>query len=272
MSQKKNYSYRLIIFFLSLLIVVLLYKGYKDNKTAHELQNSLQEENYITQTQLTEMIEKYDSARLKLNKASIEEGTITLNSINGGTTKETVALSFKDIVSVNEQIAAIKDSIASLKKKLRNLEKLNSVTTKQKVVVNNLEKISASSKLVISNLQARGVKFIKDNSTNAQKKEIEQIRVCFSFEGNQIVDYGNKELFIQIVNPKNEIVSKDNLVFEQNNTTLRYSKKVDFLYNKQITDVCTYVDLEKNKIYKGRYLVNLYSGTKKIGSTIFNYN
>ena len=53
MSQKKNYSYRLIIFFLSLLIVVLLYKGYKDNKTAHELQNSLQEENYITQTQLT---------------------------------------------------------------------------------------------------------------------------------------------------------------------------------------------------------------------------
>lgn len=272
MSQKKNYSYRLIIFFLSLLIVVLLYKSYKDNKTAHELQNSLQEENYITQTQLTEMIEKYDSALLKLNKVSIEEGTLTLNSINGGTSKETVALSFKDVVSVNQQIAAIKDSIALLKKKLRNLEKLNPVATKEKVVVNNLEKISASSKLVISNLQARGVKVIKDNATNAQKKEIEQIRVCFSFEGTKFVDYGEKELFIQIVNPKNEIISKEQLIFEQNNTVLRYSKKIDFIYNKQITDVCNYVDLEKNKIYKGRYVVNLYSGINKIGSTIFNYN
>jgi hypothetical protein len=57
-----------------------------------------------------------------------------------------------------------------------------------------------------------------------------------------------------------------------NNISLKYSKLVKFEYQQQITDVCSYVDLEKNKTVKGRYIVNLYSGTTKISSTIFNYN
>ena len=38
------------------------------------------------------------------------------------------------------------------------------------------------------------------------------------------------------------------------------------------TEIFNEVDLEKNKTVKGRYIVNLYSGTTKISSTIFNYN
>ncbi|WP_291274002.1 hypothetical protein [Flavobacterium sp.] len=267
MSRKNDNSNRLIIFFLSLLIVVLFFKDYKDTISSNKIQNSLKEENYIAQSQLSEMIEKYDSVLIKLNSnkysagANRNQNNVDFNNLSG-----------KSFSSIDEQITAVKDSIFRLKNRLRRLQTESRLTQRERKNQESIEKISSASKLIVSNLQARGVKFIKDNSTNAQKKEIEQIRVCFSFEGNQIVDYGNKELFVQIVNPKNEIVSKDNLVFEQNNTTLRYSKKVDFLYNKQITDVCTYVDLEKNKIYKGRYLVNLYSGTKKIGSTIFSYN
>ena len=64
----------------------------------------------------------------------------------------------------------------------------------------------------------------------------------------------------------------DQLTFENDNITLKYSKLVNFEYQQQITDVCSYVDLEKNKTLKGRYIVNLYSGTTKISSTIFNYN
>ena len=67
-------------------------------------------------------------------------------------------------------------------------------------------------------------------------------------------------------------MSVDELTFDFDNTTLKYSKLVKFDYQQQVTDVCSYVDLEKNKTVKGRYIVNLYSGTKKISSTIFNYN
>ena len=67
-------------------------------------------------------------------------------------------------------------------------------------------------------------------------------------------------------------MSVDELTFDFDNTTLKYSKLVKFDYQQQVTDVCSYVDLEKNKTLKVRYIVNLYSGTKKISSTIFNYN
>ena len=77
---------------------------------------------------------------------------------------------------------------------------------------------------------------------------------------------------VQVINPKNDIVSVEGLVYEKNNTVLKYSKLTKFDYKHQVTDVCSYVDLVKNKTFKGRYIVNLYSGLTKIGSTIFNYN
>jgi hypothetical protein len=121
-------------------------------------------------------------------------------------------------------------------------------------------------------LQVKGVKFLTDNKTPNKVKPIEQIRVCFTVDRNKLISSGEKEFFVQVVNPKNDIVSVEELTFENNNITLKYSKLVKFEYQQQITDVCSYVDLEKNKTVKGRYIVNLYSGTTKISSTIFNYN
>ena len=37
-------------------------------------------------------------------------------------------------------------------------------------------------------------------------------------------------------------------------------------------DICTYVDLEKNKTIKGDYIINVYNEFSKIGTAIFNHN
>ena len=72
MPQKKNNSYRLVILILLLLLLfLLLFKNYKDNKRADELQSSLKQESYLTQTQLTEMLKKYDSVLVMYN--SVDE-------------------------------------------------------------------------------------------------------------------------------------------------------------------------------------------------------
>ena len=128
------------------------------------------------------------------------------------------------------------------------------------------------SKFEITNLQVKGVKILTENTNANKAKAIEQIRVCFTIDKNVAIPDGEKELFVQVINPKNDIVSVEGLVFEKNNVVLKYSKLTKFYYKQQITDVCSYVDLEKIKTFKGRYIVNLYSGTTKIGSTIFNYN
>ena len=269
MPQKKNNSYRLVILILLLLLFLLLFKNYKDNKRADELQSSLKQESYLTQTQLTEMLKKYDSVLVMYN--SVDESLSQISEQNSK--KEASQIQYvnpTNLKQVSYQIETIKDSISKLTERLRVLEKFK--ITAKKTAVSDIAKPQISSHLVVSNIQARGVKFLKDNTLSSDKKDIEQIRVCFTIDKNDLVDKGDKEIFVQIVNPKNQIISVEKLKFEYNNVILNYSKKVKFFYGQQTTDVCSYVDLEKSKIFKGRYIINIYSGVDKIGTTIFNYN
>jgi hypothetical protein len=271
MSSNKNNSYKLIILALSIFLLIMLFKSYKDNKYSKELQDNLKQESVLTQNQLSEIIDKYDSISMIYN--DYDENISNL-SIKGASPKMAkIEIDHKNLSNLNKQIEAIKDSINLLQHKLLEIEKIKSLVkpeeVKRKIVQNA---ISNSSKFEITNLQVKGVKFLTENVTPSKVKTIEQIRVCFTIDKNEAIAEGEKELFVQVINPKNDIVSVEGLVYEKNNTVLKYSKLAKFDYKQQVTDVCSYVDLVKNKTFKGRYIVNLYSGTTKISSTIFNYN
>jgi hypothetical protein len=271
MSSNRNNSYKLIILTLSVFLLIVFFKSYKDNKSSKQLQENLKQESLLTQNQLSEIIEKYDSVTMLYN--NYDESFSVLNSKINDIKTSKAPINFKNLSQLNEQIETIKDSIGVLQDKLKEIEKIKSLVKpeaqKTKIVHNN---VYSNSKFDITNLQVKGVKFLTENASASKVKTIEQIRVCFTIDKNDDISEGEKQLFVQVVNPKNDIVSVEGLVYEKNNTILKYSKLAKFNYKQQVTDVCSYVDLEKNKTIKGRYIVNLYSGTTKIGSTIFNYN
>lgn len=271
MASNRNNSYRLIILALSIFLLIVLFKSYKDNKSAKELQVNLKQESLLTQNQLSEIIAKYDSVVLMYN--NYDESYSGLESKLDGTNKFGNAKNkFKNLAELNEQIETIKDSIKLLQAKLEQIEKFRTFKSEEKQIKVVQNKVISDSKFDVTNLQVKGVKFITENVTPSKIKTIEQIRVCFTIDKNEAIPSGDKELFVQVINPKNDIVSVEGLVYEKNNVFLKYSKLAKFEYKQQITDVCTYVDLVKNKTFKGRYIVNLYSGATKISSTIFNYN
>ncbi len=269
--NRSNSSYKLAILALSIFLLIVLFKSYKDNKSSNELQANLKQESLLTQNQLSEIIEKYDSISMMYNNFDDSFTNLDSNSKEVKIAKKEG--DYKNLSDLNKQIEIIKDSINLLKEKLQQIEKIKSLVKpeeKKAKIEKNI--VSNSSKFDVTNLQVKGVKFLTDNTTSNKAKAIEQIRVCFTIDKNDAIAAGEKELFVQVVNPKNDIVSVEGLVHEKNNTILKYSKLAKFDYKQQITDVCCYVDLEKNKTFKGRYIVNLYSGTTKISSTIFNYN
>jgi predicted signal transduction protein with EAL and GGDEF domain len=61
MSSKRNNNYKIAILLLSFFLLIVLFKSYKDNKSAKELQDTLKQETLITQNQLSEILTKYDS-------------------------------------------------------------------------------------------------------------------------------------------------------------------------------------------------------------------
>lgn len=268
MSSNRSNIYKFSILALSIFLLIVLFKGYKDNKYANELQENLKEESLLAQNQLSEIIEKYDSISSLYNNYDdtfsnlVSKATITKTKVN-----------YKNVSDLNLQIQIIKDSINSLQNKLNEFEKIKALVKPEKIKEETVKRsLISNSKFEITNLQVKGVKFLNENTSQTKVKEIEQIRVCFTVDKNEAIKRGEKEIYVQVINPKNAIVSVDHLTYEKNNTTLKYSKVAKFDYNQEITDVCSYVDLEKNKTFKGRYIVNLYSGTTKISSTIFNYN
>ena len=106
----------------------------------------------------------------------------------------------------------------------------------------------------------------------ANNSQIQQLRVCYTLQRNDVVKSGSRKIYIQVVNPKNQIISKDNSYVEDAlGARLQFSAISEVNYNKKDTDVCAYVDLEKNKTIKGNYIINIYSDFTKIGSTIFEY-
>lgn len=271
MSSNKNNSYKLIILTLSVFLLIVFFKSYKDNKSSKELQANLKQESLLTQNQLSEIIEKYDSVVMLYDNYDDSFANINSKVINVKNLKS--ELKFKNLTDLNKQIETIKDSINLLQDKLKEIEKIKSLVKPEETKAKIVQKSSFSdSKFEITNLQVKGVKFLTENASSSRVKTIEQIRVCFTIDKNDAIAEGEKQLFVQVVNPKNDIVSVEGLVYEKNNTILKYSKLAKFDYKQQVTDVCSYVDLVKNKTFKGRYIVNLYSGTTKISSTIFNYN
>lgn len=268
MSSKNTKSTRLIIILLSLMLVVLIFKNYKDNKSALELQNSLKQESFLTQSQLSEMLNKYDSVLSMYNNMD-KSALVAINNENN----QVKYIDSNNLQNISTQIEKIKDSIGKLKERLVYLQKLKKENTDQaNKDVSKLAEIKSGSELKILDLQVRGVKFLKKSSTSNDKFDIEQLRVCFTLEKNLTLLNSEKEFYIQVVNPKNSTVTPNNYYFDNNTKTLQYSKKIKFIYDKNITDVCEYVDLDKNKILKGRYIVNLYNGSTKIASTQYMYN
>lgn len=271
MSSNKNNSYRLIILTLSIFLLIVFFKSYKDNKSSKELQASLQQESLLTQNQLSEVIEKYDSVTMLYN--NYDESFKNLNATDFSVKNSKTELKYKNLTDFNNQIEIIKDSIDFLQDKLKELEKIKSLVKPEVAKAKIVHKSTNSNpEFEITNLQVKGVKFLTENASVSKVKTIEQIRVCFTIDKNDAIEEGEKQFFVQVVNPKNDIISVEGLVYEKNNTTLKYSKLAKFDYKQQVTDVCSYVDLVKNKTIKGRYIINLYSGTTKISSTVFNYN
>ena len=258
MALRKNKITKISILILMLLSLFLGVKFYKVSDDFNKYVESSELENKVLESQLTEILHKYDSVSAKNKIDSIKfEQVIKPNNSNAVVDKT----SNKSLVQ--DSVVFYAKELQKAKKENRNLTVANLAETKK----NN----SKTNSLSALNINAKGVKIYSDAYKMSEAK-IQQLRVCFTLEENQLVNSGEKTIYVQVVNPKNQIISLgDTSVESDANVKLQYSASVTTNYQKKDTDVCTYVDLEKNKTIKGKYKINIYHDFVKIGTTIFEY-
>ncbi len=266
--KQKNVS-RIIIGILMLFLLVSMVIHYKTSKDLNLFSQQSKEEIALLESQLNEILNKYDSLKIVSKKFD----TSFVSSSN----KSAVNLGYTNITSsksLNDQIKLLKDSILINVKRIKILENRikehKKSITKLENIKNQETKSTNTGILTASNVNAKGVKIYSDAYHNSSAK-VEQLRVCYTLNENKFIPFGIKTIYIQIVNPKNQIISKQNSIIEFEENKLMYSASQEVNYTQKDTDACAYVDLEPKKVISGKYLINIYHDFVKIGSTTFNF-
>lgn len=255
MTRRKNKITKISILVLLLLALFLGVKYYKISDDFEAYTKNSELENKVLESQLTEILHKYDSLSIK-NKIDSLRFDEQIKLVQLGTTSRQVS-------SFN----SIEDSIVFLAKQ----QQMSKDIFGKSSAITDSKRNSKIAQLNALNVNAKGVKIYSDAYKMSESK-IQQLRVCFTLEENQLVHSGDKIIYVQVVNPKNQIISSGNTSIEsESKIKLQYSASVNANYQKQDTDVCTYVNLEQKKTIKGKYKINIYHDFVKIGTAIFEY-
>ncbi|MCT4630064.1 chromosome partitioning protein ParA [Winogradskyella sp.] len=97
----------------------------------------------------------------------------------------------------------------------------------------------------------------------------DKIKVCFTVPKNTLTEAGDKELYVQVIDPKNNVLGSNNQVqFEDQ--VLNYSLISHFNYENRNLNICEYVSQpEDSKFEKGRYQINVFNDKEMISSSEF---
>lgn len=286
-------NYRLIISSLIVAIAVLTVFSVSNYVSIEQKTQSLENENILVESELSQMISRYDelisnndslSSQLEGANQNLNIALDSLRLLDGylsvvkkkNSKVNQLALENKNL---NASVEDLKSTNAELQEEVNTINE--ALTLKQEENI-ELNKLNASYKSTIDKASALKVvsfKVLTYNTVLGRKTETVRasktnvIDVCVTLSNNVLTTPGRKDVYIQIVSPDNQIFAdKGEVRFEDN--ALNYSARTSFFYQNKSVDVCTAIgaNVKEQPLKEGTYLINVFSNGIKVGSTELELN
>ena len=103
----------------------------------------------------------------------------------------------------------------------------------------------------------------------------DKIRVCFTVAKNNLAEAGDQELYVQVIDPKNNVIGvNEQIQFEseegEEQKTLNYSVVSKFNYENRNLNVCEFVSAKDEDGFEtGRYVVNVFNKENLVSTSEF---
>lgn len=94
----------------------------------------------------------------------------------------------------------------------------------------------------------------------------DKVRACFTLTPNIVAQKGDRLLFVQVINPKNNLLG-DKASIEFENGVLNYSATSKVFYEQEELDVCVLVDAIEDDLIEGTYTINVFDGPQMVSTT-----
>lgn len=98
-------------------------------------------------------------------------------------------------------------------------------------------------------------------------KRSDKIRVCYTVAKNALVGAGDKELYVQVLDPKNNVLGANEQV-QFDDTILNYSLISKFNYENKSLDICEFV-APNDDFNAGRYVINVFNENELVSTSEF---
>lgn len=99
-------------------------------------------------------------------------------------------------------------------------------------------------------------------------KRSDKLRICFTVAKNTLVGAGDKELFVQVLDPLNNVLGANEQITFEEGQVLNYSLISKFNYENRSLDICEYIT-PNDKFQKGRYTVNVFNQNQLVSTSEF---
>lgn len=98
-------------------------------------------------------------------------------------------------------------------------------------------------------------------------KRSDKLRVCYTVAKNTLVGAGDKELYVQVLDPKNNVLGANEQI-QFGDEVLNYSLVSKFNYENRNLNICEFV-APNDEFEKGRYVVNVFNAKELISTSEF---
>jgi len=289
MNTEENNSnkFKIIVGILTVLLIALgvyTFTLYNDSK---EIETILTEEKNDIEVELKELIANYDEViqdneiKDKNLLEARERIVVLLDSVKDSKANVALLKRYKSEIRKlkNERILLFKraDSLIASNTLLvaerdntyieldKSIKAVDSVTQENTRLI---DKIKVGSVINAMDLFASAV--IVRNSgkivDTRRARRADKIRACFTLAPNALAEKGDRTLYVQVINPKNNLLGeRSELQFE--NGILNYSASTKVFYENEELDVCSMIDAKEEDLVKGTYTVNVFDGSNLVATT-----
>lgn len=146
-----------------------------------------------------------------------------------------------------------------------SVKKVDSISMQNEALT---QVVALGSALKISRLKGEGV-LVRNNGNIVEtdrSRRADKVRTCFTLNANEIAESGDKLLFIQVINPLNNVLGEKSIVtFEDK--VLTYSATSNVFYDKKELDVCVLVNATEDDLVPGTYYIHVFDGPRMVANS-----
>lgn len=288
--QKNNNALKILTGILAVALVALAIYTVRFYNEEKENQELLQRQKAVIEEELNDLIVRYDEAigeneeldseliaarqRILVLRDSVQDMEANLRVLDRYRNE------LNSLKRERDELFRVVDSLSNQNQRLiTEMDSTNNVLLERTRVSDSLrqrtenlaDKVDRASELKVSGLRGEGV--IERNSgrlvVNDRTRRVDKIRTCFTLTENELTEPGEKELYVQVYNPNNNLVG-DQIAVQHEGGVMVYSAATKVFYENNELDVCILANTLEENLIEGTYKVLVYNGAQLIGATNFS--